>query len=346
MKKLSITIISFLLLLILVNPGVGAAETTVAVTIVPQIEMVEAIAGERVEVVEMIPKGFSPANYSPSPSEMRAFSEANIYFSIGVPADMQNILPRAEERSNLEVVKLFERIETKYPHRYFGEEDVHQDDGDDHDEDEHHDEEAEHHHQEDADHDEGHNHEEAEHHDEEDLEQDEHGHSHAEGRDPHIWLSPARVSYMVEIMRDELIELLPEYEAEFKENTEQYLAELEAADQKNKELLASSKGEAILVYHPSFGYFTEHYGLKLLAIEKDGKEPGPQHLQQIIENAKEQGIQNVFYQAEIDSTRTRAVAEELGGKIVQLNPLAENYIENLEKMAAEMAAELAGRDGQ
>jgi zinc transport system substrate-binding protein len=309
MKKLSITIITFLLLLILVNLSVGAAEATVAVTIVPQIEMLEAIAGERVEVVEMIPKGFSPANYSPSPSEMRAFSEASIYFSIGVPADMQNILPRAEERSDLEVVKLFEKIEAKYPHRYFGEEDGDHEDGDQ---------------EEDAD----------------------HGHSHAEGRDPHIWLSPARTSYMVEIMRDQLIEILPEYETEFKENADQYLEKLAAVDQKNKELLSSYKGEAILVYHPSFGYFTEHYGLKMLSIEKDGKEPGPQHLQQIIENAKEQGIQNVFYQAEIDSTKTRAVAEELNGEIVKLNPLAENYLENLEKMAAEMAAELAGRAGQ
>jgi len=312
MKKLSITIITFLLLLILVNPSVGAAEATIAVTIVPQIEMLEAIAGERVEVVEMIPKGFSPANYSPSPSEMRAFSEASIYFSIGVPADIQNILPRAEERSDLEVVKLFERIEAKYPHRYFGEEDA---------DEQHHDNED---HQEEAD----------------------HGHSHAGGRDPHIWLSPARASYMVEIMRDELIELLPEYEVEFKENADQYLEKLAAVDQKNRELLSSYKEEAILVYHPSFGYFTEHYGLKMLSIEKDGKEPGPQHLQQIIENAKEQGIQNVFYQAEIDSTKTRAVAEELNGEIVKLNPLAENYLENLEKMAAEMAAELAGRAGQ
>jgi len=311
MKKLSIIIITFLLLLILVNLSVGAAEATIAVTIVPQIEMLEAIAGERVEVVEMIPKGFSPANYSPSPSEMRAFSEASIYFSIGVPADIQNILPRAEERSDLEVVKLFERIEAKYPHRYFGEKDAddHHEDGDQ---------------EEDAD----------------------HGHSHAGGRDPHIWLSPARTSYMVEIMRDELIEILPEYETEFKENADQYLEKLAAVDRKNKELLSSYKGESILVYHPSFGYFTEHYGLKMLSIEKDGKEPGPQHLQEIIENAKEQGIQNVFYQAEIDSTKTRAVAEELNGEIVKLNPLAENYLENLEKMASEMAAVLAGRDGQ
>ena len=307
-KKIKILSLSIILIILLAAPfSAVAAETTVAVTIVPQIEMVEAIAGERVEVVEMIPKGFSPSNYAPSPAEMRAFNEASIYFSMGVPADMQNILPRAEEMAGLKVVKLFEEIEAEHPHRYFGEEDDHQGEA------------------------------------EEDAE---HGHSHEAGRDPHIWLSPARVKSMVEVMRDQLIELLPEFEEEFKTNAEAYLEKLTAADQENKELFNPYQGEAILVYHPSFGYFTEHYGLEMMAIEEDGKEPGPRHLQEIIEEAAQKEIKNVFYQAEIDSRKTRAVAEELGGEIVQLNPLSENYIQNLKEMAEKMAAELAQRDDQ
>lgn len=301
------TIVFFLLVLILAVPFYSAAaKTTVAVTIMPQLEMVEAVAGEKLEVIEMIPKGFSPSNYAPSPAEMRAFNEASIYFSMGVPADVQNILPRAEEQSDLRVVKLFERIEAKYPHRYFGEEDT--------------DEQAEH------------------------KEDNDHSHNHAGGRDPHLWLSPARVSYMVEIIRDELIKIMPEYEAEFKENADAYLKKIAAVDQENKELLAPYKGKEILVYHPSFGYFTDHYGLEMIAIEAEGKEPGPRHLQEIIEFARAEGIKNVFYQAEIDSTKTRAVAEELGGKTIQLNPLAENYLQNLKMMAAKMEAELKERD--
>ena len=174
-KKIKILSLSLFLIILLVAPfSAVAAETTVAVTIVPQIEMVEAIAGERVEVVAMIPKGFSPSNYAPSPSEMRAFNEASLYFSMGVPADMQNILPRAEEMTGLKVVKLFEEIEADHPHRYFSGEEEHES-------------------EEEADH-------SAE--SEEDSTDADHGHSHQEGRDPHIWLSPARVESMVEIMRD------------------------------------------------------------------------------------------------------------------------------------------------
>ena len=317
-KKRIISLFLLLTVFLSISFTAAAAEATVAVTIVPQIEMVKAIAGDRVEVVEMIPKGFSPSNYAPSPAEMRAFNEAGIYFSMGVPADMQNILPRAEEMADLEVVKLFEEVEEKYPHRYFGEEDDELVEEGDHD----HEEDNEHQSEEADDHD---------------------GHSHAGGRDPHIWLSPARGSYMVEIMRDKLIELLPEYEAEFNKNAAQYLQRLEDVDQANKEILEPYQGEEILVYHPSYGYFTEHYGLEMMAIEEEGKDPGPRHLQKIIEEARKLGIKNVFYQAEIDSRKTRAVAEELGGEIVQLNPLAQNYIDNLKLIAEKMAEELSER---
>lgn len=305
--KLRQKIFSLLIIMFFLFAGswsvTAAGEAVVAVTIVPQIEMVKAVAGDRVEVIEMIPQGFSPSNYAPSPAEMRAFDQASIYFSIGVPADIQNILPRAEARDNLKVIKLFQEIESKYPHHYFGEAES---------------EEAH-----------GHNNDQ--------------GHSHAGGRDPHIWLSPTRAQMMVKLIRDHLIEILPEYELEFKENTQKYLEKIGQIDQKNKELLASYQGQKILVYHPAFGYFIEHYGLEMIAIEEAGKEPGPRYLEQIIDLAKSKQIKTVFHQAEIDSNKTRAVAEELNGKRVQLDPLAKNYSENLKLMAQKIASVLAER---
>lgn len=327
-KKIIIFLITLLLLSFNLSFSAVAAQKIVAVTILPQVEMVEAIAGDKVEVVEMIPKGFSPSNYAPSPSEMRAFNEASIYFSIGVPADMQNILPRAVKLKDLQVVKLFKRVESKYEHRYFGSSSL-EDQG-----------EQQIGHQ-------SHQNEQLNTSENKQQEVDfdtEAGHSHAGGRDPHFWLSPVRTAYMVEIMRDELIKILPEYQAEFKQNAKKYLEKLAVVDQENKKLLEPYQGESILVYHPSFGYFTDHYGLKMMAIEKEGKEPGPRHLQEIIENAAQKQISSVFYQAEIDSRKTRAVAESLGGKTVQLNPLAEDYLDNLKLMAQKIAEELEKRD--
>jgi len=325
-------LITLVLLSSLFTASVFADKPMIAVTIVPQMNMLEAIAGDRVDIVEMIPAGYSPANYAPSPREIVAFNDSEIYFSIGVPADMQNILPNAEEIDSLKIVRLYEIVGEKYPHRIInhshGEEEVHEDAHENEDEHAHEDE-----------------HENEDEHAHEDEHENEDAHKHEEGsRDPHIWLSPKRAAYMVEIMRDHLIELMPEYEAEFRENAADYLQSLNEVDQKNREKLAEFEGESILVYHPSYGYFTEEYGLDMIAIEEGGKEPGPKHLEEIIEMAEERNISNVFYQAEIDSKKTRAVAEELGGDTIKLNPLAEDYINNIDHIAQKFFEVLSERD--
>lgn len=99
----------------------------VAVTIVPQKTFVEAVCGDLVEVVVMVPPGNSPSNYEPIPSEMGQFSEAEVYFAIGVPTEEANILPITEEFKNMKVVKLQEEILKEYPEREFssGERDPH-----------------------------------------------------------------------------------------------------------------------------------------------------------------------------------------------------------------------------
>ena len=65
----------------------------VAVTIVPQKTFVEAIAGDLAEVVLLVPPGYSPGNYAPTPLGMATLSECKLYFSIGIPTEKPNILP-------------------------------------------------------------------------------------------------------------------------------------------------------------------------------------------------------------------------------------------------------------
>lgn len=55
----------------------------IMVSILPQINFVEKIGGNKVRVAEMIPPGFSPATYDPSPGQLRKLQEADIYFRIG-----------------------------------------------------------------------------------------------------------------------------------------------------------------------------------------------------------------------------------------------------------------------
>lgn len=87
----------------------------VAVSIIPQKAFVEAVCGDLVDVVAMIPPGNSPHNYEPTPREIQKFNQASIYFAIGVPTEEGNIIPNAKEIKSLKIVKLHEDVAKIYP---------------------------------------------------------------------------------------------------------------------------------------------------------------------------------------------------------------------------------------
>jgi len=96
--------------------GEDAAKLRVGVSIVPQASLVEAVGGDLVEVITMIPPGASPENYAPTPQIMGELSQAQVYFAIGVPAERDGILPRlAQEYSEMKVVDLASRVDQIYP---------------------------------------------------------------------------------------------------------------------------------------------------------------------------------------------------------------------------------------
>ena len=53
------------------------------VSIAPQQYFVERIGGDRVHVTVMVPTGSDPHTFEPSPGQMRALSEADLYLAIG-----------------------------------------------------------------------------------------------------------------------------------------------------------------------------------------------------------------------------------------------------------------------
>ena len=155
-------------------------------------------------------------------------------------------------------------------------------------------------------------------------------------RDPHIWLSPKRASVMVDIISHELSEANKENSGTYRENAQLYIEKLIEIDKEISGLFSNLKNRTFIIYHPSLGYFADDYGLNMVSIEEGGKEAAPSNLQKVIDIAREQNIKTVFYQSEIDSKQSSVLADEIGGKPVQVAPLAPNYIDNIKKIAAEI----------
>jgi zinc transport system substrate-binding protein len=99
-----------------------------------------------------------------------------------------------------------------------------------------------------------------------------------------------------------------------------------------------------LVFHPAFGYFAAAYGLTQVPIEQGDKEPGPARLAKIIAQAKRQGIRVVFAEPEFSQQAADAVAEAIGGQVVTIDPLAEDWPAGMQAIAHGLAKALDSRD--
>ncbi|MGM0510502.1 MAG: metal ABC transporter solute-binding protein, Zn/Mn family [Thermoplasmatota archaeon] len=153
------------------------------------------------------------------------------------------------------------------------------------------------------------------------------------GDDPHIWLSPVNAKMMVENILSAMKDEDPGNSEFYEDNAGDYISELETLHNETKEGLDPYGGREFLVYHPSFGYFAEKYNLTQVAIEEEGKEPGTQGLQAIIEQAKEEDIKVVFVSPQFDESNAQTIADEIGGSVITLNPMAEDYLENMEEVS-------------
>jgi len=167
------------------------------------------------------------------------------------------------------------------------------------------------------------------------------GEDHDEhGLDPHTWLSPLLAKRQAQIIRDALIEADPGGREEYEAGYRNLAAELDSLHEEIAAVLAPYRGEEIFVYHPAYGYFTDEYGLRQVAVETGGSEPSAQQLARLIERARERQVRIVFVQPQFSRTGAEAVAEAIGGVVVPLDPLAEDYVGNLREMARKIAEAL------
>lgn len=156
-----------------------------------------------------------------------------------------------------------------------------------------------------------------------------HCHTHDEGKDLHIWLSPKLAKLQAQKIAEALIALLPEQREFFSANLQNFLEELDEMDRQIAALLAPMEGKAILVSHPAFGYFCQDYHLVQLSIEMEGKEPLPQHVTEILASAKRYAVQAVLVEPQYSNKGAELIAKRLGLPTHSVDPYSENYLENL-----------------
>jgi zinc transport system substrate-binding protein len=174
------------------------------------------------------------------------------------------------------------------------------------------------------------------------------GHSHdpehepghvcsGEGGDPHIWLSPRLFAAMASNTVTALSAALPQGREAFERRLVRAIAEIVDTDRAVREALQGLRVKTWVVYHPSWRYFAQDYGLSLLEIEADGKAPSARHLAEVIGQARAAGARSVFAETQYDKRPAQTLAAQIGARLETLDPLQEEWPALLRDVAAKLA---------
>jgi len=261
-------------------------------TVYPLQYFAEHIGGEYVDVSSIYPPGANEHTFEPTQKDMMTLADADMFFYIGL--GLEGFVEKAKNTLANENVKLVATAD------HVSEEKLHISTGHVHAEDE----EDDHGHEEEA----------------SDLLIDHSGHGH----DSHVWLSPVISQDLAAVIKDELVAAMPEQEALFTENYEALVAELEELHAKFESMAAQTAQKTFFVSHAAFGYIAGHYGFSQVPVAglNSQSEPSQKELTKIVDLAKKENIQYIFFEQNVSSNLTEVIQNEVGADSLILHNLS------------------------
>lgn len=155
-----------------------------------------------------------------------------------------------------------------------------------------------------------------------------HEHAHDESYNAHTWLDVQNAIKIVQTIAARASERLPQHAQRIMDNAQAYCQRLDALDAQIDEMLAPYAGKSIVTFHEAFPYFANAYGLKIAAVMSDEHENtlSPKELADVIAVIQAAGVPPLFTEPGSASMSAKAIANETGASIYELDPIVTGAI--------------------
>jgi zinc transport system substrate-binding protein len=290
MRRLVWVLIAIALSLALASCGGKKADSgkpRIAVSIFPLYDVTRRIAGDRFDVILVLPPGKSEHGYDPTPKEIAQLSGAKLGIAVGLDMDtwVENIMKNAGGvpkmlRVGDKVKTMPIDVEPIEPEEHHAEGSAGPDDDEEHE--------------------------------------------HELGApDPHVWMDPTRMVTIVDAITAELTAIDSAGKDTFDKNAATLKASLTDLDGK---LTARSKTwskHTIVTFHGSMSYFAKRYGLVIAAVVEPlaGSEPTATYLAEVIAAIKANQAAALFTEPQLDKGPGQTIAKEANIPLGELDPV-------------------------
>ena len=260
---------------------------SIVTTIFPYYDFVRQLAGDKADVRLLLSPGSDPHSYEPTPSDIVAIENCDIFIYNGGESDewVDGVLSSIENK-NVKVMKMMEYVTLRHEQSM------------------------------------DHNHEHAGH---EKMDDNDEGHDHEEGEeyDEHIWTSIRNAERMSASIADELISVDSKNSDYYNEKKADYISSLDSLDKKFTEV-ANNKKRDTLVFGDRFPflYFVSDYDLGYECAFpgcSHETEPSTAVVSHLIDFTRENNIPVVFYLELSSGKIAQIISEDSSAKTMQFS---------------------------
>ena len=153
-----------------------------------------------------------------------------------------------------------------------------------------------------------------------DKEHENHSHEDAdeseERHDPHVWLDPAEVVEIIEVISENLKKILPAKADSFEKNANDLISQINNLDTEYKSKFDNCKHKKVFYTgHNAFVEFAKRYGLQIIPITQSfssTSEPSAKQVAKIIDEIRKSGAKIVYYDAHssVSVSAAKTIAKE------------------------------------
>ncbi|MGI9228334.1 MAG: metal ABC transporter solute-binding protein, Zn/Mn family [Gammaproteobacteria bacterium] len=155
--------------------------------------------------------------------------------------------------------------------------------------------------------------------------------------DPHVWTSPPYMMRLAGLIKQHLQQQRPQHRALYERNHDGLLTDLESLHQYIRQQLWQRSKSSVFVVHPSWGHFAEAYNLQQHALERHHGHVGIRGMVELVRLARQEKASVLFSQRQYHLASAATFADEINAEIVMLDPLAEDYLNNMRYVARQFA---------
>lgn len=147
--------------------------------------------------------------------------------------------------------------------------------------------------------------------------------AHLTDDDPHFWLDPTRLADVAGPVADALSKADPAHADDYAENAAKLEKQLTALDKEIAQGLSDCERDTVVVSHDAFAYFGSRYGLEMEPIAglSPDAEPSPDHIAQLQELIRSDGITTVFSETLASPKMAETLSSDLGLETGVLDPI-------------------------